>query len=348
MSLDLAHQIQAHLTVALAYLFEALIPFQIRQSPLYWPFLVSTVLVAVLFWRFRSSDEDGRSSWRAFRQRYFGRALWWHPSARVDYRYYLVNAVVYPVVVGPALVTGAAIAGMLNGAFDPLVGARPPLIEANWTVRFAYTLVFFVAYDFGRFVAHCALHDVKLLWEFHKPHHSAEVLTPFTAFRAHPVDLAVMAWGSSLATGIATWGFQWVGGTGIGFYQFLEMHVLLWGFNLLGNLKHWQVSISYGRVLDNWLISPAHHQLHHSAEPRHFGCNRGFELAIWDRLYGTLALPRRGEVFRMGLGDGSDGRWQRVWRLYLWPLRRAGARLVGRGASVAGGAPALERAGGRR
>ena len=49
-----------------------------------------------------------------------------------------------------------------------------------------YTVLFFVAYDFGRFVAHSALHDVPVLWEFHKPHHTAEVLTPMTAFSAVP------------------------------------------------------------------------------------------------------------------------------------------------------------------
>jgi sterol desaturase/sphingolipid hydroxylase (fatty acid hydroxylase superfamily) len=335
MSPDLTGPLQHTLLVALTYLFSAFLPFLQRQSTLYWPFLISTVAIAVLYWRL--TGEDGpRAPWRTFRARYFGRALWWHPSARADYRYYLINTAVYPLVAGSALFTGAAIANGLHGALSPLVGAPHALADAGWAMTLGYTLLFFVAYDFGRFVAHSALHDVPVLWEFHKPHHSAEVLTPFTAFRAHPVDLAVMAWGSAITTGLVTWGFQWLGGPSIATYQFLEMHVLLWGFNLLGNLKHWQVPISYGRVLDRWLVSPAHHQLHHSAEARHLGRNRGFELALWDRLYGTIALPRRGESFRIGLGDGSDGRWHRVWKLYCWPLWFAARRLVGRGADPAG------------
>lgn len=335
-----AHRIDAGLWAALTYLFAAVEPFMLRQSPLYWPFLLSALAVAVLAWGLRSGG--GWPSWRRFRRRHLGRALWWHPSARADYRYYLVNAVVFPLVVGPALFTGAALAGMLRAALQPLFGAPQAVGAPGWAMKLAYTLVFFVAYDFGRFVAHCALHDVKLLWEFHKPHHSAEVLTPLTAFRAHPVDLAVMAWGAAIATGIATWGFQRLAGIGIGYYQFLEMHVLLWGFGLLGNLKHWQVWISYGAVLDRWLISPAHHQLHHSAEERHSGCNRGFELAIWDRLYGTLVVPRKDEAFRMGLGDGTDGHWHRVWRLYYWPLRQAARFVAGRATTLAG-APAIPR-----
>jgi sterol desaturase/sphingolipid hydroxylase (fatty acid hydroxylase superfamily) len=335
MSPDLAQQIQAHLTLALAYLFEAVVPFVVLQSPLYWPFLVSALIIAALVWRFGRSADGSHQSWREFRRRYLGRALWWHPSARVDYRYYLINAVFYPLAFGPALFTGGAIASGIHGVLHPVLGAPPASAAAGWGTTIAYTLVFFVAYDFGRFVAHSALHDVPLLWEFHKPHHTAEVLTPFTAFRAHPVDLTVMAWGGALATGLVTWGFQRIGGTSIGFYQFLQMHVILWGFGLLANLKHWQVWISYGPVLDRWLISPAHHQLHHSAERRHFGCNRGFELALWDRLYGSLALPRRDEVFRMGLGDGTDGRWHSVRRLYFWPVRLALRRLLGRGGAIA-------------
>jgi sterol desaturase/sphingolipid hydroxylase (fatty acid hydroxylase superfamily) len=343
MSPDAAQALQSHLAVFFAYLFQALLPFLQRQSPLYWPFLISTIVVAAVVWRAGASDEDGQAGWSAFRRRFLSRSLWWHPSARVDYRYYLINAVLFPIIVGPALVTGAAIAGSLHGALQPVLGAPRAAGVEGWAMTLAYTLVFFVAYDFGRFVAHSLQHDVPLLWEFHKPHHSAEVLTPFTGFRAHPVDLALMAWGSALATGLVTWAFQWVAGTSIGFYQFLGMHALLWGFNLFGNLKHWQVWISYGRVLDRWLISPAHHQLHHSAEPQHFGCNRGFELALWDRLYGTLVLPRKGEAFRMGLGDGTDGRWHRVWRLYCWPVWLVWQRLVGHGGTIAGASPTLRR-----
>src|SRR5579885_369347 len=342
MSPETAQALQTHLGRFFAYLFQAILPFLQRQSPLYWPFVVSTLVVAVLFWRLGKNGGAVRPSWREFRRRFLGRALWWHPSARVDYRYYFVNAVVFPFVVGPALNTGAAIAGGLDDLLDPWIGA-PPAGGAGWAATAAYTVVFFVAYDFGRFVAHSAQHDVPLLWEFHKTHHSAEVLTPLTAFRAHPIDLAVMAWGSALATGLVTLLFRRLAGTGVGFYEFLQMHVLLWFFGLFANLKHWQVWISYGRVLDRWFISPAHHQLHHSAEPQHFGRNRGFELAVWDRLYGTLALPREAEAFRMGLGDGTDGRWHRVWRLYLWPLGLAGQRLVGRGGPITADPAALRR-----
>jgi len=81
------------------------------------------------------------------------------------------------------------------------------------------------------------------------------------------------------------------------------------------------VWLSYGLSWGRWLISPAHHQLHHSCEERHFGRNRGFALALWDRLYGTLYVPgTRPETFRLGLGDGSDARYHHVGRMYFLPF----------------------------
>ena len=199
---------------------------------------------------------------------------------------------------------------------------------ASFAMRLAFTVVFFIAYDFGRFVAHSLLHDMPLLWEFHKVHHSAEVLTPMTSYRAHPVDLLVMAWGSVVTTGLVTWVFNHASGGAINFYSFLGVHALLWVANLIGNLRHSPVWLSYGPNVGRWLIGPAHHQLHHSCEPHHLGCNRGFELAVWDRLYGTLYVPPlKAETFRMGLGDPSDGQWNTLARMYLWPFAGAARRL---------------------
>ena len=295
-----------------------------RDSFLYWPFLISTLLIAMLAWRFGRARGGltGRACWREFFQRYLGRSLWWHPSARVDYRFYFVNGILFPLLAGPFLFGENAIAGILDQVFGPIVGSREAgIASAGVAVKIAYTLLFFVAYDFGRFVAHCLLHDLPFLWEFHKVHHSAEVLTPLTSFRAHPIDLALMAWAPAVTTGVVTWIFHRFVDVGVGFYTFLGLHVVMWVFNLIGNLRHWQVWLSYGAALNKWLISPAHHQLHHSAEPRHWGCNRGFELAIWDRMYGTLCVPsNEPETFRMGLGDDTDGRWRSLARLYFWPF----------------------------
>jgi len=224
------------------------------------------------------------------------------------------------MALGSIILQGSGVSGMLEHTFGS-AQAGPLNPEYRIAARVIYTLLFFLAYDFGRFLAHSLLHDLPWLWEFHKVHHSAEVLTPLTAARVHPIDLAIMACVPALLTGALSWCFhRWVD-AGMEFYTFLGMHALLWTFGLLDNLRHWQVWISYGGALNRWLISPAHHQLHHSAEREHWGCNRGFELAIWDRLYGTLRVPPDQQLkLRFGLGDDTDGRWRSVGRLYFWPF----------------------------
>ncbi len=311
---------------------KAVLAFLQRDSYLYWPFIVST-LVIMLFAAFLATQGDAQGrTWRQQFREYFSARVWWHPSARADYRLYFANALLLPVIFGWVLFGDAQVAGLVDSALGRQ-GAAAQASSAGIVARLVYTLVFFIAYDFGRFVAHCLLHDVPALWEFHKVHHSAEVLTPMTAYRAHPLDLLVMAWVPALLTGIATWGFNFFSEGRVGFYTFLGLHVALWAVNLVDNLRHSHVWITYGPRVGRWIVSPAHHQLHHSCEPRHEvnrrgGCNRGFSLAIWDRWYGTMRMPEaRPETFRMGLGDGTDSDWHSVRRMYLLPFSGAVRRL---------------------
>ena len=321
---ELAYYLVYNLTRAFTF-------FRQRESFLYWPFLLSTVVIALAVWLARARSARG------FLAEHFSRRLWWHRSARADYKLYAVNALVLPALFGVLLLNEAQILAFIQSwAGGDSVGTQQGSVDA--VAKVAYTVVFFVALDLGRFVAHCLLHDVPLLWEFHKVHHSAEVLTPLTSYRAHPVELVLMAWGPVLATAAATLVFQLAFPGAVSFYTFLGLHVVVWVSNLIGNLRHSPVWLSYGPAAGRWLVSPAHHQLHHSSDPSHLGCNRGFELAVWDRLYGTLVVPGvQPRPLKLGLGDGSESRYHSVSAMYLLPfagayqeLRRLLVRLVRR------------------
>ena len=90
---------------------------------------------------------------------------------------------------------------------------------------------------------------------------------------------------------------------------------------MAGNLRHSYIWLSYGPVLSQIFVSPAQHQIHHSIEERHWGRNIGFARAIWDRLFGTLYVPKAHEQFAMGLGDGTEGRYHSVGGMYWQPIR---------------------------
>ena len=69
----------------------------------------------------------------------------------------------------------------------------------------------FLAYELGYWFNHWLSHKVPLLWEFHKVHHTAEVLTPLTNFRVHPVYTWIFANILALSAAIAN---------GLGNYMF--------------------------------------------------------------------------------------------------------------------------------
>ena len=64
--------------------------------------------------------------------------------------------------------------------------------EVTLPIRAAYGGAIFLAADFGFFFGHYLGHKVPLLWEFHKVHHSAEVLSPLTNYRFHPLDRVLL------------------------------------------------------------------------------------------------------------------------------------------------------------
>jgi sterol desaturase/sphingolipid hydroxylase (fatty acid hydroxylase superfamily) len=75
---------------------------------------------------------------------------------------------------------------------------------------------------------------------------------------------------------------------------------------LIAHLHHTHVWIPFTGFWGKVLISPAHHQIHHSTNPVHFNKNMGSVLAIWDWLFGTLHIPAKNrERLTFGLGDGE-------------------------------------------
>ena len=303
-----------------------------RDSVFYWPYLLSALAIAVALYAWTARRRGG--STRTALAGYFNKRIWWHRSAKVDYRYHLLNGMIWPAVFFPFLVTGAAIGVETRTFLEWVFGTIDAPLAVGTTATVAYSITFFLAYDFGRYCGHSLQHNVPFLWQFHKVHHSAEVLTPATSSRAHPVDLAVMALCGNIGIGLATGPFLYFFGGEVGLVTFLKLHIALFAYQLVANLRHSHVWLSYGPVLGRLFISPAQHQIHHSTNPAHFGKNRGFGLAIWDWMFGTLYVTGPEEKLEFGLGDGTEPRYRAAWRLYLVPFKDAFSYLRSRAGSA--------------
>ena len=325
-------QIGAVLEQIGAYLFS----FEFLYSPLYIP---TTVLIAFLLWKARG----GKAGFFAY---FAPRELYRHPSTRIDIALSSLVLALSAVGVfavfylGPVVTVGLLLLleNLGGGGRAEATGVAGGLLAV---------VVLFLTQDFCRFVTHYLHHKSSVIWPFHAVHHSAEILTPVTFLRGHPVYYAIQQVVMSLLIGAAQALvlFLFVGRIELWVVQATTL--AFQGYMLLGgHLRHSHIQLSYGRFLEHILISPAQHQVHHSSDPKHFDKNFGEIFAIWDWMFGTLYIPQRYETLVFGIGDGQ-GRpiaqpYPTVRDALIKPFRESAAALrPGRRAALAGEANTL-------
>lgn len=170
-------------------------------------------------------------------------------------------------------------------------------------------IVLFLTQDICRYWNHYLHHETRFLWPFHAVHHSAEVMTPLTFLRAHPLCYALQSIFMSAAMGLVQGLILYVL---IGPLEVWVYFAGFWAFNAYvffgSHLRHSHIWNSYGPVLEHVLISPAQHQVHHSSDPKHHDKNYGEVFAIWDWMFGTLYVPEGPEDLTFGIADGEGVR----------------------------------------
>ncbi|MBN2896806.1 MAG: sterol desaturase family protein [Campylobacterales bacterium] len=242
------------------------------QSRIYWLYLLSSALIAAVFLHVRPQYRIGVS-----------RAIWLHPSAKLDYMYFVLISLIKAALIAPLMLSASDVALWVNGA----LGYREPLHLGHTLIVALYTLSLFVVSDFTRYWLHRWLHSVPFLWRLHRVHHSAEVLNPLTFYRVHPIENILFGLRYALSAGVVTGVFITLFGARIGVAEFLGANALVALFNLAGaNLRHSHLPLRFGDTLEHWFISPYMHQLHHAIGTTY--TNYGGALSVWDRLFGTL------------------------------------------------------------
>lgn len=304
----------------LVWLYYATVGEVLAEPRLRVPLFASTVAVVLVFYWW--TTRQGRSL-SGFRRFLLPREVFLHRSAVLDYKFFIVNQMVMGHLQLGRWVSGAigllAVSQLCTLLLQALFGPRAAAPEPTFAVLLGFTAVSLLASDFGKYVAHYLTHKVPVLWEFHKVHHATEVLTPFSAFRAHPFDIMIDFFFRLLCTGV-------VGGVYAYLYPSGVVELTILGFNAvafvisywISHLQHSHIQLGYGR-LSYVLVSPVMHQVHHSCEVQHWDRNFGFLFGLWDWMFGTIHVPRKGEPFRLGLPDGS-AQYQTVFQLYVTPF----------------------------
>ncbi len=128
---------------------------------------------------------------------------------------------------------------------------------------------------------------MPLLWRLHLVHHADRDIDVTTGLRFHPIEILL-----SMAIKLSA-----VVLLGAPVLAVIIFEVVLNGMAMFNH-----ANVRLPAKLDAWLrllvITPDVHRIHHSIIKQETNSNYGFNLSIWDRLFGTYrAQPR----------DGHDG-----------------------------------------
>ncbi len=258
----------------------------------------------------------------------FPRSVYGHPSAIVDYKFVgfdlLIRFFLYvPLIVG----VSHFIYVMLNRLEIDLSFSL--FTNSNYYIRLAViTLIGIAVVDFCVFFSHFLLHKIPFLWPFHEVHHSAEVLTPITVHRNHPMDDMVNGLVYGVVGGFLAATYTAISGDIVSELSILGLNVFTFGYYLtVYQLRHSHIWLSFGPIMSHIFVSPAQHQIHHSIERKHWNKNYGFTFAMWDWMFGSLYVPKEREEITFGVPDVNPADFSTVPRLYFLPFAKSFRRL---------------------
>ncbi len=141
-----------------------------------------------------------------------------------------------------------------------------------------------IAMDLIIWLQHVMVHAVPALWRLHRVHHADLDYDVTTGTRFHPIEIIL----SMLIK------FASIMVLGPPVVAVVLFEVILSGMAMFnhGNVR---LPEALDRVLRSLLVTPDMHRVHHSVEDDEANSNFGFNLSIWDRLFGTYRdQPRSG------------------------------------------------------
>jgi sterol desaturase/sphingolipid hydroxylase (fatty acid hydroxylase superfamily) len=153
-------------------------------------------------------------------------------------------------------------------------------------------LVLFIGVEFCYYWYHRSAHQIRWLWATHAVHHSSEHFNFSAAYR--------LGWTNWLSGNILFFmPLCWLGFSPIAVAGTLVFN-LFYQFWL-----HTELTPRWG-VLELIFNTPAHHRLHHAANPEYLNCNFGGVLIIFDRWFGTFKRESNRAKIIYGLTQPID------------------------------------------
>ncbi|RJP56925.1 MAG: sterol desaturase family protein [Deltaproteobacteria bacterium] len=169
------------------------------------------------------------------------------------------------------------------------------------------------------YAQHVTFHYLPLFWRLHKVHHIDQDIDVTTGVRFHPLEI-ILSTLIKCAVVILL---------GMPVIAVVIFEILL---NASSMFNHGNISLS--EKLDRWLrlivVTPDMHRVHHSIIKEENNSNFGFNLPVWDRVFGTYkAQPEKGHLqMEIGLKEYGDVSRTALMELLLIPFRKNVKRII--------------------
>ncbi len=171
----------------------------------------------------------------------------------------------------------------------------------------------FLLLDLAVYMQHVVFHHVPWFWRLHRVHHADTQFDVTTAIRFHPVEILLSL----------VWKIAVIIAFGIPALAVLVFEVVL---NASAMFSHANVRLpgSLDRALRAIVVTPDMHRVHHSVVPREINTNFGFNLSVWDRLFGTYlqAAQQDARAMPFGLPSYQQPEASSLAWLLLFPFLR--------------------------
>lgn len=191
------------------------------------------------------------------------------------------------------------------------------LLPALNTPYIVSVVISFIALDLVIYGQHVVFHKIPLLWRLHQVHHTDRDIDVTSGLRFHPIEIILSLIPKSVAILIL----------GAPALAVIGFEIALNGAAMF---NHSNVALPAGvdRLLRLVIVTPDMHRVHHSVARTETDSNYGFNLSIWDRLFGTtIAQPAAGHTdMVLGLQGFQEGRPAGLSAILALPFERLRAR----------------------
>lgn len=173
--------------------------------------------------------------------------------------------------------------GITNVVKDVL-GLSISILSYSWLVNhiavykldntFAVYAITFIVLDFQGYWVHRWAHEVNLFWNKHAVHHSSEEYNLACALR------------QSISSFVNLFTFFLIPAALLGVPK--EVIAIVAPIQLFAQFWYHTQHINRMGFLENIIVTPSHHRVHHAINPEYMDKNYAQIFIIWDKIFGTF------------------------------------------------------------